>query len=71
MKEFSIKLGQNLKHARLVSGMSQTEVAEKLGVASTVLCSWEHGRHYPGPAYLVKLADCYGCSVDLLLGRAK
>ena len=71
MDYFSIALGKRLKKLRKAKGMTQDKVAKKLGIQQTAVSHWEHGDFCPGAAYLVKLADCIGCSVDEILGRTR
>ena len=49
----------NLKEARLRSGLSQKEVAENIGVAKSTYSLYESGK---------KIADCLNVSADTLLG---
>lgn len=53
--------------AREKSGLSQAEVAEKLGVTGPAVCQWEKGKTYPKLPMLRKIAKIYGCTVDELV----
>lgn len=53
--------------AREKSGLSQAEVAEKLGVTGAAVCQWEKGKTYPKLPMLRKIAKIYGCTVDELV----
>ena len=64
-----MNIGQNLKNLRLSLGKTQEEVAEMGGFTQGIYANWETDRFVPGAESLVKLADCFGCSVDYLLGR--
>ena len=50
-------------------GLTQEELAEKLDVSSAAISKWERGISMPELSYVCKLADCFGISVDELLGR--
>lgn len=50
-------------------GLSQEEVAKKLGVHNTTYGNWELGKTEPSLNDLVKLADLMNVSTDELLGR--
>lgn len=51
------------------AGYSQKEVASALSVTTAAVSSWEVGRFMPDPQNLKALADLYGVTTDLLLGR--
>lgn len=53
--------------AREKVGLTQREVAEKLGIDQSAVSLWETGKTSPRAAILVKLAELYCCSVDDLL----
>lgn len=48
--------------------MTQSELAEKLGVARASVNAWEMGISSPSSQYLVRLAQVFGVSTDFLLG---
>ena len=67
MNEF----GNNLYTLRKNKGMTQQEIADKLGVTNKAVSKWETGEAFPETAQLVPLADMFGVTVDdLLRGRA-
>ena len=49
----------SLKAARVNAGMTQSEVAEVMGVALSTVVSWEKGHHQPSTRTVVKLAELY------------
>lgn len=53
--------------ARENAGMTQKEVAEKVGVDQSSVSLWENGKNFPRAAILKKLAALYHCTVDDLL----
>lgn len=59
----------NLRIARLKSGLSQREVAERLNVNINTVSRWENGTQKIQIDSLVMLADLYNSSADYLLGR--
>ena len=63
-------LAKNLRTLRKEAKLSQTEVAEKLGLGYYTLGKWEQGRAEPSADDLVRLADFFEVSTDFLLGRA-
>ncbi len=61
----------NIKAVRKEKGRTQAEVADYLKISRPAFTNIENGRSDPDTATLMKLADFFDCSVDLLLGRAK
>lgn len=64
-------IGKNLKEIRLSLGKTQEEIATLGGFRQGIYANWENNRYAPGAESLVKLAECFGCSVDYLLGRER
>ena len=56
-----------IKLMRKEKGMTQGELAAKLGVAQNTVSNWESGIRNPDPESLKKLANVLECSVDFLL----
>ena len=50
-------LKDNIKKARLDAGLTQLEVAEKLGVAQAQYARWENGGRNPRKGTVEKLAE--------------
>lgn len=65
MNEFSI--GTRIAELRSKMGMTQLELAEKLGVTDRAVSKWETGASYPDIALLPQLADIFGVTTDYLL----
>lgn len=62
-------LKDNLRTARLMCALSQTEVANKLQITRQAYNNYETGIRIPDADTISKLADCFGVSTDYLLGR--
>ena len=62
-------LKDNIKKARLDAGLTQIEVAEKLGVAQAQYARWENGGRNPKDETVKKIAEIFGVTVDKLKGR--
>ena len=60
-------LGQKLKEARIKSGLSQENVAEKINVSRQTISNWENEKTYPDIISVIKLSDLYSISLDTLL----
>lgn len=59
--------GDRIAGAREASGMSQSELARRLGVAKTTLMAWEDDRSDPRANRLAMLAGMLNVSVSWLL----
>lgn len=53
--------------ARKKAGLTQMQVANKLGITDSAVNQWERGKTFPKTEQLPKLARLYGCTVDELL----
>ncbi len=62
-----MELGNNLYNARKKSGLSQEEVAEKLGVSRQTISKWELGETLPDIRQSKKLSTLYHLSLDELI----
>lgn len=62
-----MKLGNNLFNARKKSGLSQEEVAAKLGVSRQTISKWELDETIPDIYQSKKLAVLYHLSLDELI----
>lgn len=49
-------------------GLTQEELAEKLGVSPAAISKWERGESYPDITLLPALANIFETSIDLLVG---
>lgn len=49
------------------AGMTQMELAEKLGVTQAAIAMWESGSRNPNIITIKKLATIFGCTADDLL----
>lgn len=58
-----------IKALRESFGMTQRELAERVGVNQPSVCAWERGDANPSVENLQKLADIFHCTTDEVLGR--
>lgn len=63
-----VDFGNNLKKLRLREGMTQQQLADRLGVTKSVVSYYELQERYPSPEILMKLAAVFHVSTDFLLG---
>jgi transcriptional regulator with XRE-family HTH domain len=61
-------LGKRIASLRKQRGLTQVELAKKLGVAQPILSNYEHGKLRPNHQVLAALAKALAVSTDELLG---
>jgi transcriptional regulator with XRE-family HTH domain len=61
---------QRLRHLRTARKLTQTRVAELLGISPRVYTRWENGGATPLFGTVVRIADILGVSLDELAGRS-
>ena len=59
--------GEKLRNHRKRIGMTQEEVAEKIGISPQAISKWESGDCLPDCFNLKSISDIYGISADILL----
>ena len=64
----NIRLNETLRPLRQQAGLTQSALAERLGVSDRAVSRWENGDALPDVALLPPLAMLLGVSVDALLG---
>lgn len=57
-----------IRSLRDKAGLSQSELARKLGVTRSSVNAWESGLSAPTAIYLVELSKLFHVSVDYILG---
>ena len=61
-------VAENLKKLRLAKNLTQTELAERVGVAKATISAYENGTRLPSYDILIKLAHQFRVTTDNLLG---
>lgn len=61
-------LSDTIKRLRKKKGLSQAQIAMKLGITQGAVSQWEHGLTEPGSDQLLMLAQIFGVSVYKLKG---
>ena len=59
---------EHIRELRLQRGMTQVDLAKRLGVSKSVVSSYENGVHLPPYDILIRLSALFGVSCDYLLG---
>ena len=60
-----------LRELRTSNGLTQNEIAVKLGVSGQTILNWENGIYEPKINQLIQLADLFNVTVDYLIDREK
>ena len=63
-----VDFGKKLKELRKQAGMTQQQVADKLGITKSVVSYYELSERTPSPEVLKDLALIFRVSADYLLG---
>lgn len=56
-----------LKEARIRTGLTQEEAAEKISVSRQTISNWENGKSLPDIVSVMRMSDLYQVSLDELL----
>lgn len=64
-----MKLAERLKELRKEKGVTQTQIADYLGLKLRAYQYYESGEHRPEYEKLMALADFFEVTTDYLLGR--
>ncbi len=62
--------GQNVQRLRRAAGLSQEELAERLGVTRQAVSKWERDSAYPEMEKLARMSQLFGVTVEALLNGA-
>ena len=57
----------NLRNYREAAGLTQQQVAERIGITKSTYCNYESGKREPDVAKIKKIAKALGVSADALL----
>ena len=66
-----IGFGDRLKNLRLSNGLSQAQLAQKVGVSKSLISAYENGSRQPSYEVLIAFASLFSVSTDYLLGLEK
>lgn len=64
MENTNIVLAANILKYRKKCGLSQEELAQKLGVTFQAVSKWENAKAAPDITFLPIMADIFECSID-------
>lgn len=63
-----LTIGDNIRKYRKELGMTQDQLADKLGVTYQSISRWENGSTYPDLEFLPAIAGVFSITIDKLLG---
>lgn len=66
-----MEFSERLKDLRKQVGLTQVDVARKLGISQQAYASWERGAKKPTQENLVKIAQVLNVSIDYLVGNSE
>ena len=61
-------LAENIRRCRKRMGLTQEQLAERLGITLGAVSKWERGSSEPDLSYIMDLAELFRISVDALIG---
>lgn len=64
-----MKIGHVIAQYRNKMNLSQKELAEILNVNTSTIGLWETNKRFPSPETLIKIADCFNISMDILFAE--
>jgi transcriptional regulator with XRE-family HTH domain len=67
--ELAVRIGRNIAAAREALGVSQRELARRVGASPAIASMWESGQHAPGAEFLLALSDALFVPVNALFGQ--
>ncbi len=59
-----MKITNNVKKLRQAAGMTQADLAARLGITTPSITKWEKGRSNPDLPNAFRLAEIFECSVS-------
>ena len=65
-----MKIGAKVKELRVQKGLTQEELADRVGVSRQAVSKWESGTADPSTSNLLALAKLFGISAEELLREA-
>ncbi len=65
----TMEIGKRITEKRKEKNLTQTEIADKLGISTQAVSNWERGNSMPDISKLSEICDIFDMSIDELLGR--
>ena len=67
--ELSKRIALNITYYRKLSGLTQSELAERINYSDKSVSKWEHAAGVPGIHVLAMLAELFGVTVNDIIGE--
>lgn len=64
----TVDFGNRLRELRIGAGLTQKQLADRIGVTKSVISFYELRERAPSPDVLIKLSNIFHVSTDYLLG---
>ncbi|MCL2217197.1 MAG: helix-turn-helix domain-containing protein [Defluviitaleaceae bacterium] len=64
-----MNIGKRIKELRSAKGVTQTELAQRIGMTASAISSYEIGERQPSYDVLIKVAKQFNVTTDYLLGH--
>ena len=66
----TVKIGKFISELRRERGLTQEQLAEKLGTSNKTISRWENGNYMPPVEMLMELSKFFEVSINELLSKA-
>lgn len=63
-----LEIGKRIAELRKKKGLTQTDLAHKIGITQSVISDYEVGRAHLNDEMIIRFSIALGCSADVLLG---
>lgn len=64
-----MKITNNVKKLRQAAGMTQADLAARLGITTPSITKWEKGRSNPDLINVFRMTEIFKCSVNDIICR--
>ena len=61
-------IGETIRKLRKERTLTQTQIADLLGITYQAVSNWEHNKNAPDLTQIPRLAQIFGVTTDYLLG---
>ena len=68
---YNYKIGDRIRELRQGRNLTQSTLAQRLGITKSVVSGYENSTTYPSYDVLLGLADIFNVTTDYLLGKEK
>ena len=66
-----LDIAERIKYLRDKAGMTQTDLAKKLGVSRSAVNAWEMSLSFPSTANIIEMTKIFHVSADYLLANSE